>query len=554
MCFTAVGSNTVAPAGSSTDINSYYYRDISGNHFAELHNSSEIPLLNKSGSLLHSQDTKASNYNNGFLLNSDSNQEATLQSHTTNNDSVTMFQSGADDVNGENKTGVHTPWTELMKNDKFAFIIWNVTNKHAGFERSDESVEKCLHEFKYKMEIISAYFVSTTVRENGYFLRHFINQISYYSYLHDLRAVQNFYDKFKDIIKDHLLYHATLKEVIQNMNQEIKFMIYCSQKRFCSCFSSHDVLRYEAQLSSLPQYNFLLKMYLIFGYYIDPVIRSILIVTGLILNCTIITIIAKHKSIFSTCDFMVMNISVNAILILIVHVPLQYIHEYFSSILPHGESSYNSCFVAVQTALISVGAISLLTLKSYHHIKAVISSYQLPTVWQNVFCGLVVWLVSSSVAAFTYILNGYPKIGHVFAPMVYFLLYILILPIAMNMFKPDMENVPEEEKMILSSVIAKLSKSFWVTHIPLFLWLLLEALCGFAFRLVSINYSYVGIMFFYVYFSHTCVIALALCRGSCVFRKLFLELLFSRWYRPSAQQNVRMKDTGRPDFAAQIAL
>jgi len=212
--------------------------------------------------------------------------------------------------------------------------------------------------------------------------------------------------------------------------------------------------------------------------------------------------------------------------------------------------------VAVQTALISVDAISLLTLKAQHHIKVLLSSYQLSTVWQNAFCGLAVWLVSLSVAAFTYILNGYPKIGHVFAPLIYLLLYILILPIAINMLKRDMENIPvnpEEEKGIPSSVIDKLSKTFWVTHIPLFLWLLFEALCGFVFKLVSINYLYIEMMFFYVYFSHTCVKALALCRGSCVFRKLLFWRLFRWWYRPSAQENVMMKETRPSDVAAQTS-
>jgi len=547
------GSNTVTPAGSSTDINGFYYGNISGNHSADLHNSSEIPLLNKSSSLLHRQDTNTSNYYNGFMPNSVSNYEAMLKSHTASNDSVRIFQSGADDVTGEKKTNVHTPWTELIKNDTFAFTIWNITNTHAGFEKSDESVEKCLNEFTNKMQILAPYFLSATVRENEYFLRSFINRISKYSYLHDLRAIQNFYDKFKEILEDHRLYHATLKEVIQNMNEEIKFMIYCAQKRFCSCFSSLDVLRYEEQLSSLTKYNFLLKMYLIFGYYIDPIIRSILIITGLILNFTILTIIAKHNCIISTCDFMVMNISVNAILILIVYVPMQYIHVYFSSILPHGESTYNSLFVAVQTALISVDAMSLLTLKYQHHIKDLISSYQLSTVWQNAFCALAVWLVSFGVAGFIYVLNDYPKIGHVFAPLVYLLLYILILPIAMNIFEPDMKNIPvdpEEEKVITSRVLPQLSRTFWVTHVPLFLWLLFEAFCGIIFRLLSINYSYVEIMFFYVYFSHTCVNALALCKGSFVFRKFVYGRVFRYCYRPGAQQNVTMKEIRHCDVAA----
>jgi len=550
----AVGSITVAPAGISTDINSLNYKNISGNHFTDLHNSSEIPLLNKSGSLLHRQDVNTSNYDKGFLLNSVSNYEAVLISHTTGNGSVKIFQSGTDDVTVENRTVVRTPWTELMKNNTLAFIIWKVTKKHAGFERRDESVEKCLNEFENKTEIISAYMLSATVRENGYFLRNFIYQISKYSYLHDLRGVKNFYDKFKDIMEDHRLYHAALKDVVKNMNQEIKFKIYCAQTRSCACFSSHDVARYEEQLFSLTQYNFLLKMYLIIGYYLDPIIRSILVLTGLILNCTLLIIFAKHNPITDPCDFMVMNVAVNAILILIVYVPLQYIHTYYSSILPRFESSHNSLFVAVQTALISVCALSLLTLKAQHRIKALISSYKLSTGWQNAFCGLAVWLVSFVIAAFTYSLNLYPKTGHVFAPLVYTLLYVLILPTAMRMLKPDIENIPvnpEEEKVIPPRVIDELSKTFWVTHIPLFLWLLFEALCGFVFRLVSINYAYVEIMFFYVYFSHTCVNALALGAGRRECRNLRFGCLFRCWYGQTAQQNVTMNDERLSDVAAQ---
>jgi hypothetical protein len=217
---------------------------------------------------------------------------------------------------------------------------------------------------------------------------------------------------------------------------------------------------------------------------------------------------------------------------------------YFSTILPHGESSSNSLFMAVQTTFISVGAMSLLTLKAQLHIKDLISSYQLSTVWQNAFCGLAVWLVSFTVATFTYILNGYPKIGYVFPPLVYLLLYVVILPVTMNMIKPEGEIATEEEKVIPSSVTAELSRIFWLTHIPLFLWLLFEALGGFMFKLVSINYFYVEILFCYVYFSHTCVNALALCTGSCVFGRLF-----RCWYRQSAQQNVMMEETRPSDVA-----
>jgi hypothetical protein len=545
-----VGSNGMTPSGSSTDISNLLYSNISENQFAGLHNFSQISVLNTSDFVLQRQDINTSGYDNRLLLESVTDYELLLKSHTTSNDSVKIFQTGAEDVTGENITRVNTSWTELIKNDTLAFIIWNVTKKHAGFNTTDESVEKCLNEFNDKIGAIAAYFVSATVRENGYFLRDFVNQISKYSHLHDLRTVKKFYDKFKDILEGHRLYYTALKKVIQNMNQEIKFMIFCAQRRFCSCFSLHDVVRYEEQLSSLPKYNFLLKAYLIFGYYIDPIIRSIFIVTGLILNCTILTILAKHKYIISTCDFMVMNITVNAILILIVYVPLQYIHTYYSSILPHEESAYNNVFVAVQTLLISVSAMSLLALRAQHRTKAVISSSPISTVWRSVFCGLSVWLVSFSVAAFIYAFNGYQKIGNAFVPLIYFVLYVLILPTAMKIFKRNTKNVPvnsEEEDVITSKTITELSKAFRVTHIPLFLWLLFEGVCGFIFRLVSINYAYVEVVFFYVYISYTCVNTLALCRGSSVFRKLLYDRLFRCWHILNEQQSVTTKETRLSD-------
>jgi hypothetical protein len=548
-----VASNRVASSAPTTDINSLHYSNISGNHFADLHNFSEIPLLNTSDLLPERQDINTSGYYNALLLESVTDYELLLESHATSNDSAKMYKTRAEDVTGEQITSVNTSWTELIKNDRLAFIIWNVTNRHAGFKTTDESVEKCLDEFNDKIAAIAAYFLSATVRENGYYLRSFIYNVSKYSHLHELKAVQSFYDKLTDILEDHQLYYAALKEIIRNMDQEVKFMITCAQRRFCTCFSSQDIVRYEQQFSSLPQYNFLLKTYLIFGYYIDPIIRSIFIVIGLILNCTILTIFAKHKSFISICDFMVMNITVNAILILTVYVPLQYIRTYFSTILPYQDSSHKNLFVAVQTVLISVSAMSLLTLKVQHRMKAAISSFQLSTLWQSVFCALAVWLVSFSVAAFTYTFNGYPKIGHVLVPLVHVVLYIVVLPTVMTMFRHNTKDISkhsEEENVVTFTVITELSKVFWLTHAPLLLWLLFEGLCGFAFRLVSINYTYVEIMFFYVYFSYTCVNTVALCRGSYVFRKILYGRLSRCRYRQNEQQNVAMKETRHSDVVA----
>lgn len=436
-----------------------------------------------------------------------------------------------------------------MMNNTSAFVIWNVTNAHVGYSSKDESVEKCIDEFNDRRSAIAPYLVSTTVRENGYFLRNFIYNISKYSHLHDLRTVQNHYNKYKQILDDHRSYYKTLKEIIENMDQEIKYMIYCAQRRFCTCFSSQDVVRYEEQFSFLSQYNFLLRTYLICGYYIDPLIRVIFILTGLILNGTTLFIFASHTCTITECDVMVMNIAVNGILILIVYVPLQYIHFYHSSVIRHEEFSNNGFFIIVQTALISVSGISLLILRAQYNFQVskalnnAVSRWPRSVFWQSAVCVLSVWVLAFSVAIFTYMFNSHPKIGHLFAPLVYIMLYVLILPLVMKRFKLHTENglaPPEQEKIINSSVIVQLCKGFWITHVPLFIWLLVEELCGFFLRLLSINYSYVEIVFCYVYFSYTCVNTLALYRASCGFRKLLHTHLFRCRYK---EQDVMLAQT-----------
>jgi hypothetical protein len=555
MHFVAVCSSEV-----TLDVrNLVYSNNTAGIHFKQVQNNgtSEFLRPNKSDFETqghrnpHTNDINTPTYERTFLQNSVTYSDLAFTLHNTSGGEDELSRREAGVETSEEKANIKSSWKELMKNDTLAFIIWNVTNKHFGFKSRDESVEKCLEEFSDRRTAIAPYLVSTTLRENGYFLRDFIHQISRYSHLHDLRAVQNYYDEFKEIMVDHRSYYAALKEIILNMDQEMKSSIICAQRRFCSCFSSQDVVRYEEQFSFLAQYNFLLGTYLICGYYIDPIIRGIFIVTGLILNCITLIIFVRYKDRIIECDVMVMNIAVNGILTLTVYVPLQYIHFYYSSVIPHEEFSSNSDFIAIQTALISVSGMSLVALRAQHYLEVskalntTVPWWSLPTPWQSILGIFTVWVLAFSVATLTYVFNDHPKFGYIFPPLVYVVLYILILPIVMNRFKLYTEKdlvPPEQEKIISSHVIVEISKVFWMTHIPLFVWQLLEGLCGFALRLVSVNYSYVEIVFCYVYFSYTYGNTLTLCRTSYGFRKLLYRHLFRCWYNPTEVQDVRLTE------------
>lgn len=500
----------------------------------------------------YNSDSSIPKYANRF------SQDPVNRGHTstlssTGKDGINRFRrdAGIEPILGNEERDVS--WKELVSNDKLASVLWDVTNRHVGFQSGDESVEKCLDEFSNKRRAIAPYVLSVTVRENAHFLRDFIHNISKYSHLHDLRTVQHYYDQFRDILKDHQSYHTALKGVIEGMDQDMKYAIICAQRRFCSCFSSQDIVRYEEQFSSLSQYNYLLRGYLLCGYYIDPIIRAIFIVTGMILNCTILIIFSKHKYTVTQCDVMVMNIAVTGILILIVYIPLHYIHFYYSSIIPHEEFSDNGLFTSVQSAVISLSAVSLLTLRALRHIEmfhplnGTVLCVPLPTMWQRVLCILTVWVWALSVATLTYMFNDHPNIGYLFAPSLYIVLYVLILPTAMKRFKIHFEKgfvPPEEEKLISSITVTQLSKTFWMTHVPLFVWMAVERLCGFVLKLASVNYSYAEILFCYIHFSYACVNAAALCRSSSGFTKLLYRHVLRCSYGQKGQQQVMLHETG----------
>jgi hypothetical protein len=543
--------------------------DDSANSATDLRNhenpdSSELLLHNKSGNEQQRQDNPYSNYNNTEKYGNTFSQNSVSTDHMsalskTRKDSVKLSRGDAGIESGNEK--INISWKELLNNDKLALTLWDVTNKHAGFKSRAESVEKCLDEFSDKIKAIAPYFLSTTVRENEYFLRDFIHKISKYSHLHNLNTVQNYYDKFTEILKDQQSYYAALKQVIENMDQDMAYTIICAQRRFCGCFSLQYIVRYEEQLSSLSQYNFILRAYLICGYYIDPIIRAIFIVTGVILNCTVLIIFAKHMDTLVQSDVMVINIAVVGILVLIVYIPLHYVHFYYSSIIPHEEFSDNVIFTSVQSALISVSGMSLLTLRAQYHIEIFHPLYSpvfclsASTMWQRVLGILTVWMCAFSVATLTYMFNDDPKIGYLFTPSIYIVLYVLILPTVMYRLKIYSEKSfvpPEEEKIVNSTTVTQLSKMFWMTHVPLFVWMLLERLCGFVLKLANLNYSYVDILFCYIYFSYSCVSILALCRTSYGFRKLLYRHVLRCSYKQNEQQGIMLNETGHSAHEMQM--
>jgi hypothetical protein len=414
-----------------------------------------------------------------------------------------------------------------------------------GFGSRDESVEDCLDEFRDKRRAIAPYVLSATVRENAYFLRDFIHNMSKYSHWHNLHTVQHYYDRFREILKDHRSYHTALIDVIEHMDPDMTQAIICAQRRFCSCFSQQDIARYEQQFSSLSQYNYLLRGYLLCGYYIDPIIRAIFIVTGLVLNCTTLTIFAKHKATLTHCDAMVMNIAVTGMLTLVVYMPLHYVHFYYSSILPHAELSDNGSFAFAQSALVSLGAASLLALRALRHVQM---SHPLKGAsWQRLLGILAVWAWALSVATLTYAFNDDPHVGFLFAPAAYIVLYVLFLPAATRRLRIHFEKgsaPPEGEELVSPAAVTQLSKAFWMTHVPLFVWLAAERLCGFLLKLATLNYPYVDILFCYIHCSYACVNTVALCRSSSAFADLLRTRVLRCSCEETGQQDVMLQETG----------
>ncbi|XP_069698360.1 uncharacterized protein [Periplaneta americana] len=533
--------STVFPADTSSDkFNSSQYHDVSVIEFTadDLPEASEQDHPNKPDP---QPEDEVEGHQRIFV---DITHLARLYAKFKEDETSANSSTEDDSAPNEDK---HVSWRVLMKRNKLAYTIWNITNKNAGFKSRDEAVEKCLLELKDRRKALAPYLVSTTISDSSHFLRNFNNIVSKYSHLHDLTTVQKYYREYIEVLQDYEEYSFTMHEIIRTMDQRMKYLLICAQRRYCSCFTLSDVEVYENQFSRLSSSKIFIKLYLIFGYYIDPIIRSLFLVVGIIFNFEVLAIFVKNVEVRTEYNIMILNIVVTNILMLIIYMPIHYIHIYFSPLLPHSEFTNNGVFILVQATLISSSVLSLFILKVQQHteVSTPATSPPLPAFWRGALLFVCLWVTAIGVAVFIFVFKDYPSMGYILAPVAYITLYITLLSISLTKLKLSLHKTPS--RLVNSDVILAFSKLFWATHVPLFVWLLLEGLCGFALKLAYINYSYIDVFVYYLHFSYACFSPFVLCKSSGNYKTLLYKYVSMFLYKQKKEQDIMLRVTQQPE-------
>ncbi|XP_069698359.1 allatostatin-A receptor-like [Periplaneta americana] len=429
-------------------------------------------------------------------------------------------------------------WRDITRGDPLALTVWYVTNKYIGSVIKEEEFEECLLEFEDASKAVAPLLVINSINPNKNFLR---EVVQYGTTEDDLENDRLFYEKCLKVVQDHGSYISAVKRIITDIDERLEQKVFCPFKTRCGCLSVKDVEDYEQEFIRISRYAFFLKLYLFFGNYIDPLIRLFIVISGITMNIVLLLIFAWHKDVRRESNIMVFNIAVNDVLILLVYLPMQYIHHYYPNILPHEYYSNNSLFIAIQTTIISVSAFSVLVMRFQLYfdvcrsLKTSQPRFSISSWWRCALYLLSVWSCALGVAVFAFANNNETNIGHPFAAVLYAVLYIFVLSISMSVLnnlilgRLKQKAAAQEPKHLISSrVIVELSKTFGVTHIPLFIWLLFDGYYGVILKLLHFSsYRHFGIVIYYLNFLYACFNPLALCRANNTYKTLFDKYLFN---------------------------
>ncbi|XP_069698361.1 neuropeptide CCHamide-2 receptor-like [Periplaneta americana] len=292
-----------------------------------------------------------------------------------------------------------------------------------------------------------------------------------------------------------------------------------------------------------------------FQRYVESLITIVIVCGGLTLDGTLLLIFIRHKEMRIIPNIMVMNIAINDLLVMIVVVPIQYftvsdvfnLSQIFWSCLP--VFSYASALCILAMGALRFHAISGMKNNSVTREKYFKCTHILQfmlMVWSTVIgignLLLVMYFVSGSEAV---------KTAKLCILMFIAFLAVVLLPLNVTGFnmllsrklKQSARNMPGEgshdnlvrSRYRSSRVLIALAATFWLTHTPLFIWILLlyvRGLCLLPRTVGKYMFTAVCCMFY----SNSIINPLALYISSEKFRNLFNKYLFRCWYSEQKEE------------------
>ncbi|PSN30332.1 hypothetical protein C0J52_22919 [Blattella germanica] len=439
---------------------------------------------------------------------------------------------------------------ELAHRNRLASIIWNITNKYGIFNSDISSNDSCLDELNSDHRLIAPYMVNVTLNETIIFLDDYSQYEFQYSSGNELAHALDLYENHSKIMKDQDVYFSAVLKVSEHMLERHNKTYVCHGNSTCGCIYKEILQNYGLQLSTFRVNQYALWEYILFGAYIDPFFSALIILIGLILNGTLIFAFAREKSVRREANVMIFSLILNNIIMLVVYIPIYYVHKTHRSQLFDKLAFY---FVQIMVISVSSSTVLMLTVQRYFDVSRILTptvrSFRLTGTMRSAFYFLLVWTWSISMAG----LMGLHEDAAVLDFVLYFLVYLFIYSVVKALFSAltsrKLQHAAENDQItgelhyvISSSVVVTLTLAYYIVHIPFFFFLPFDR----SETERSVQYFFPTIVrvicfvFQQFFFSYPIINAIVLYQASSLFRRQFRKYLFRCWYDDEDGQYLTM--------------
>ncbi|KAJ9584039.1 hypothetical protein L9F63_021616, partial [Diploptera punctata] len=444
----------------------------------------------------------------------------------------------------------------MVQENREASLIWNFTNKYNILENKDNLLSShsyhytCQSELNYHKELLVPYVLNLTLNN----VSDFIHSVSISS-LHGTRLSysQDLVDNFTKISQDEQVYNTILEEFTPKLEELKEKELFCFRNSTCACFSSESLQKYSDERQNFNKRAKLILNYILFGSKIDPPIRIIVVLIGLLLNCALLIAFVKETSMRKESNICVFNLIINNMILLLVYTPLQYVHKYH-----HYNNFIEYSFHIFEIFVISVNVFIVLIVSAQRYfdvsraLKPNVTGFKLSATVRCIIYSCFIWIPSIVITASICSQSNHHMI-HGLQTILFFLIYLLVLAILIIVFnslsarklQKAIENRQislENESITSSTVVLAITATYYLIFTLFFLYLPFE--------------TYQSEMYFHYFFSlkrriyslifhsmislYPSITILALYKSNSMFRKYLRKYLFRCWLENGEEKYVTM--------------
>ena len=445
---------------------------------------------------------------------------------------------------------------QLVKTNKEANILWDISNKY-NILKAEELNMTCLSELQKDSKLIPFYVISVTLQQNEELMSNYIIRRYHYFGSEGSLNTEDLYKNKTEILNDQQIYLSILEDLIKDLPFDDGNEKLCVSDSLCGCIPVNRIQYYRMNFNLLKENRQGLSDFLMFKNYIEPIFRAILVIIGMVLNCTLILIFIKEKSIRNESNMLILNLAICNVIALIAYIPTNYIDQYEKTLGGRG-------FTAVELLTVSLNALTVLFLniQRYFEVSRVLNTDGKSCISSPIFRSLtyliVLWSWSILISIFCGLVDTRAAIF--LEILIYFLFYAFALSLVLSIFNSltarklhraakDGKASTEFQHIIGSGVVLSLTVLYYSIHIPFFIYKIFELILSDFFLDIYAPGTYRLIIFFIhiIFFLYPCVSIVVLYKASSNYRNFFQKYLFQCWYNPGESKYVTMSSVRNND-------